>query len=410
MRLNYILWIEDIVRTFGLADNAIGVDIGTQRNEFASNKSHSSELISGCGASCIYPLLAVRQNPTWRMFATEINVESIAYAGDNVNRNQLNDSIELIEAGANDVAPFDALDRCEEFERADFSMCNPPFFNDEHYTDAGEPIEADHKNRTGKRKEANNVKSGTGTELVTSGGEIAFVKRMIDNSWAFSDRIKVFTTMLGHKNSVAAIQNELTARKICNFCSAQFCQGRTMRWAIAWTFRHDLLLRTVPKCGQSTAKKLLRFQIDAGIDFEVAAAKLFTILNELDHSIVDRQQTQPNRRQCHFVAVANSWSKQRRKKRAAAMQREEERTASNGDALVPAKKRLKINCDTFVERSDENGTREIPPHLHVLAAIDRETFNGRDYSMEINLEYLNGCGGVDSAYQLLQFVKNKWKE
>lgn len=344
------------------------------------------------------------------MFATDINVESIAFAGDNVNRNQLNDSIELIEAGANDAPQFDAFDRCEKFETADFSMCNPPFFNDEHYTISGEPIEADHKNRTGKRKEPNNVKSGTGTELVTSGGEIAFVKRMIDNSWAFSDRIKVFTTMLGHKNSVAAIQNELFARKICNFCSVEFCQGRTMRWAIAWTFRRDLLLRTVPKCGQSTAKKLLRFQIDAGIDFDVTAAKLFTLLNELDQSIVDRQQTQQNRRECHFVAVANSWSKQRQKKRAAATQQEEKTTASNGDALVPAQKRLKTNRDTFLERSNENEMKETPPHLHVLVGIDRETFNGRDYSMEINLEYLNGCGGVDSAYQLLQFVKNKWKE
>lgn len=410
--MNYILWIEDILRTLGLSDDVSGVDIGEWPLKHCIATISIQFNFSGCGASCIYALLAVRQNPSWRMFATEINYESFACADQNVKQNHLNDAIEVIKTAANDE-PFDALNRCEKFQTANFSMCNPPFFSDENYSSAGEPIDADHKNRTGKRKEANNVKTGTGTELVTSGGEIAFVKRMICNSRSFSDRINVFTTMLGHKSSLAPIQSALNAEQICNFSTTEFCQGHTMRWAIAWTFRSDLLLRMVPKCGHSMVGKLLRHQIDAAIDFKLASEKLFNILENLDHSVVDRQRTQSERHEFHFVADQNSWSKQRQKRRAAAMMREKPNGSLDSDAMAPAEKHSKLDGGAFVKRSNAgNSICTIPPYLHVLVGIDKETlaFVGQRYSMEINLEYLNGIGGVDSAYQLLQFIKNKWKE
>lgn len=339
------------------------------------------------------------------MFATEITDESIACASENVNQNHLNESIELIKADADDE-PFDALNRNEKFTVAAFSMCNPPFFNDEIYTSSGEPLEMDHNNRTGKRKAANNVRSGSGAELITSGGEIEFVKRMIHNSRSFGDRIKVFTTMLGHKSSLAPIQSELNAQRICNYCTTEFCQGRTMRWAIAWTFHRVLLLRIVPKCGQNTAKKLLRHPIEANTGIEVISEKLITILSKLECSIVDRQQRQANRHEFHFVAERNSWSKQRQKKRAAAMMREKQNESLNSEDAVPAEKRQKVDGIDFVERTNDDGQRENAPHLHVVVGVDRDAVEGN----EITLEYLNGIGGVDSAYQLLQFIKNKWKE
>lgn len=343
------------------------------------------------------------------MFATEINAESMACAVGNVDQNHLSDSIQLIEADASDE-PFDALNRCDKFETAVFSMCNPPFFNDENHTSEGELVEIAFKNRTGKRKSANNVKSGTGTELVTSGGEIAFVKRMIHSSRSFSERIQVFTTMLGHKCSVATIQSELNAQHICNYCTTEFCQGRTMRWAIAWTFRRDLLLRLVPKYGPAATRKILRHAVASDIGFDSVAQKLFTLLSELEHSVVDRKRVESNRCEFHFVAEQNSWSKQRQKKRAAAMKRMEQDETANDDVAVPAEKRRKMNETTRSAPSNGQLNVEPPPHLHVLVSIEREVFSGSKNSMEINLEFLNGCGGIDAAYQLLQFIKNKWKE
>ena len=48
--------------------------------------------------------------------------------------------------------------------------------------------------------------------------------------------IVIFTCMLGHKTSVKKVRAALEdAGKIpCAF--TEFCQGKTMRWGVAWTF------------------------------------------------------------------------------------------------------------------------------------------------------------------------------
>lgn len=47
--------------------------------------------------------------------------------------------------------------------------------------------------------------------------------------------------MLGKKESLLELKNYLRHSNILNVSETQFCQGRTMRWAIAWSF-HDLKL------------------------------------------------------------------------------------------------------------------------------------------------------------------------
>jgi methyltransferase len=46
-------------------------------------------------------------------------------------------------------------------------------------------------------------------------------------------RFRVFTSQLGKKSSLDQIQNYL---KDIQYIHTEFCQGNTMRWAIAWTF------------------------------------------------------------------------------------------------------------------------------------------------------------------------------
>ena len=80
-RANYIHWIEDLLagpiecavsepRSIRIPQNVSGMDIGA-------------------GASCIYPLLGVRLNPTWNFIASDINDEAIASAQRNIDRNGL---------------------------------------------------------------------------------------------------------------------------------------------------------------------------------------------------------------------------------------------------------------------------------------------------------------------------------
>lgn len=224
--------------------------------------------IAGCGASCIYPLLAVKKNPNWRMFAIELNEESVKYARENVKQNGLTERIQVIDCASKDD-PFDALDQCKEWERFDFTMCNPPFFKDDHDSDD------DTAKETSKRKPANNAKTGITCELTTTGGEVEFVKKIIQRSTQLKRVVNVFTTMLGHKTSVQPITQELKSHGITNYCTSEFCQGWTKRWGVAWTFRNNLLLRTVPVIGQTQPKPPHRFLPDDVDDPDIATKKLW---------------------------------------------------------------------------------------------------------------------------------------
>lgn len=69
LRLNYILWIEDLLSICKKDGEIRGIDIG-------------------CGASCVYPLMASKKYG-WKMLATEIDEASLKYARENVQRNNL---------------------------------------------------------------------------------------------------------------------------------------------------------------------------------------------------------------------------------------------------------------------------------------------------------------------------------
>ena len=58
----------------------------------------------------------------------------------------------------------------------DFSMCNPPFFRNE------DDLNYEKKSRTLKRPRPQNAFAATYNEVITSGGEIDFVTKMIEES------------------------------------------------------------------------------------------------------------------------------------------------------------------------------------------------------------------------------------
>ncbi|KAG6548846.1 hypothetical protein Mapa_009608 [Marchantia paleacea] len=105
-------------------------------------------------------------------------------------------------------------------ERFDFCMCNPPFF---------ESIEESGLNpRT--------ACGGTSHEMVCSGGELAFIAQIIEDSVQLGTRIQWYTSMVGRKVNLNAITSHLRAVGVTMLRTTEFVQGRTSRWGIAWSF------------------------------------------------------------------------------------------------------------------------------------------------------------------------------
>ncbi|KAF9153305.1 Methyltransferase-like protein 16 [Linnemannia schmuckeri] len=290
-RLNYICWIEDLLDIDSTKD-IHGIDIGT-------------------GASCIYPLLGCSRNMHWKMVATDIDDRSISFADSNVKRNHLDNAIRIIKNNSTDI--FLALLFKDPEQRYDFCMCNPPFYKDEQ--DIQDSLE-------GKEGQASAVCNGTINEMITAGGETQFVKQMVDESIVHGQRIRWYTSMLGKRSSVDTVIAYLKEKKILNYTLTTFRQGRTRRWAIAWShgnahasrasmqhISNKMIKLTPPKtilsfqCKGSTVKTILR-SIENLLDGLLIQHRSGATDSETDSTMV---------RVLHCTAERNTWSRAARR-------------------------------------------------------------------------------------------------
>lgn len=109
-------------------------------------------------------------------------------------------------------------DAVEEDKVYNFSMCNPPFFENEVDDE-----------RVAKALPPRNAPTGNEGELKTKGGELAFVTRMIEESIELGDRIKVYSTMIGKKVDFLRLKKVIKSSNIENVTWTVFCQGHTTR-------------------------------------------------------------------------------------------------------------------------------------------------------------------------------------
>jgi len=211
-RLNYILWLQDVVRVHERyidrpgGGDTFGIDIGT-------------------GASAIYPLLGCRVDAGWKFIATELDETSYSYANRNVEANGLSEKIHLVKTSSEGrilsvMGSYPTI----SFE---FTMCNPPFYES-----------GDEMTRSAASKELppNAVCTGAEVEMITPGGELGFVGRIVRESLDYKERCRWYTSMLGKLTSAVELVKLLRENSVTNYAITEFVQGETRRWAIAWSF------------------------------------------------------------------------------------------------------------------------------------------------------------------------------
>ncbi|KAG2234614.1 hypothetical protein INT48_003422 [Thamnidium elegans] len=245
-RLNYILWLQDLIEETTPFTDIIGIDIGV-------------------GASCIYPLLGCATNSSWKFIGTDIEPRSIKYATENVNRNGLQDRITIISNP--DPNKIFVLDDSIEYT---FSMCNPPFYSSEEEIEQG---------LLNKELEPSAVCLGSMNEMITEGGELGFVSRMIKESVLHGRKVRWYTTLLGLKKTIRPLIRLLKENDISNYIVTNFTQGNTTRWAIAWSFFESR--PTTAKVLESWLPKF-SFEIELPKDMQQVNVFIKEILDDLD--------------------------------------------------------------------------------------------------------------------------------
>ena len=244
------------------------------------------------------------------MIGTEIDEEDVKTAEDNIARNGLEGKIRILRNRDEKTIfkPVLAGDGDGAGDVLTFTMSNPPFY--------GSKEEAGPHPQPGRRH-----------EVATEGGEVAFVRTMIQESRTFGAKgARLYTTMLGHKKSLGPLKGFLAgAPDIKQFASSEFCQGRIMRWSLGWTFEPDFDIKGQQSTfKQEKAKKILKnpfvipldepglYGIRNSLD---ALEKVKGYLNDLEADPVTVQQCNEGVATVRFKLYEATWRHQRRKRR-----------------------------------------------------------------------------------------------
>ena len=145
----------------------------------------------------------------------------------------------------------------------DFVMMNPPF-----YASEAEMLES----ARAKQRPPNSACTGVAVEMICPGGEVAFVKKLIEESARTQAKEKVqwLTSMLGKLASVGVVVETLKEKGCGNWAVTEFVQGqKTRRWAVGWSWgdrRPSLAVARGPE-GAGLERKWLPFP--SGFAFEV---------------------------------------------------------------------------------------------------------------------------------------------
>jgi hypothetical protein len=118
-------------------------------------------------------------------------------------------------------------------------MTNPPYYSESE----------------GIVRNSKTVCTGSEREMITTGGEIAFVGAIIADSLSLRERISWYSATLGKKSSLRPLLKLLASLNITNVRTVRFMGGVTTRWGLAWSFTskgaHNL-----PHIGRSSDPKI----------------------------------------------------------------------------------------------------------------------------------------------------------
>jgi 23S rRNA (adenine1618-N6)-methyltransferase len=188
----------------------------------------------GTGASCIYPVLG-RVEYGWAFVGSEIDGTALASAEAIVAANPgLQAHIELRQQ----PDPHSILKGIlKAGERFDLTLCNPPF-----HASAAEAAQASttkwgklgRSGPTGERAQRNF--GGQSRELWCRGGEVAFVRRMIDESVDFASAVYWFTSLIAKGTHLASLKQHLNKAGALEVRSMAMAQGQKQSRFLAWSF------------------------------------------------------------------------------------------------------------------------------------------------------------------------------
>lgn len=183
----------------------------------------------GVGANCIYPLIGNRTYG-WQFVGTDIDPISVNTANLIAEANpslkgqihcRLQADVKSIFKGV--VKPSD---------RFDFTLCNPPFHGSAQESEAANRRKRRHLGQA----EAKLNFGGQSNELWCSGGELAFIKRIITESRTVAEQCYLFSCLVSKQDNIAQLTGALKSAGAKRVKVVAMSQGQKQSRLLLWTF------------------------------------------------------------------------------------------------------------------------------------------------------------------------------
>ncbi|MCX8524390.1 23S rRNA (adenine(1618)-N(6))-methyltransferase RlmF [Chryseobacterium formosus] len=207
-------------------------DLLAEENGQIPKENSVKGLDIGTGANLVYPLIA-HQSYGWKFVGTDINPNSLDNAQKILEQNpNLSESIQLKLQPDSDFIFKNIISPEDKFS---FSMCNPPF----HESEADAMLGNRRKNNNLRKKKVQNPKlnfGGQHSELWCEGGELEFIRKMIDESVLFSSQVLWFTSLVSKKDNLHQLITRLKNNNAIDIKTIEMAQGQKISRILAWTF------------------------------------------------------------------------------------------------------------------------------------------------------------------------------
>lgn len=229
-------FIQELMQRTSYVRNQLAFAAGHEEEAGTAEEKVSKQVLDvGTGHIAIYALLGCASYPSWCVTGTEVDPTSIDYArttiasADPKDQRKLSMRISiLLRSPSDSLIPSDT--------QWDATMCNPPFYSSDDQRLASAEAKALPPPTSTDAQLPPPPPPGTSSELVCSGGEVEFARRMVSESVDLKGPATWYTTLLGHKSSVATVLDYLKEKGVRNTCTTTLSTGGpTRRWVVAWS-------------------------------------------------------------------------------------------------------------------------------------------------------------------------------
>jgi 23S rRNA (adenine1618-N6)-methyltransferase len=186
----------------------------------------------GIGANCVYPIVG-HQEYRWSFVGSEVDSGAIKAVKAIISSNPELVNAVVCRPQSNKHHIFKGI--IKPGDLFDFTMCNPPFHSSAEEAQAGTKRKL-HNLGKQKGKGVTLNFGGQNTELWYEGGEVGFIRNMIEESVAFGNQCLWFSTLVSKSSNLSFIYKALQYAKVAEVRTVEMSQGQKVSRFVAWTF------------------------------------------------------------------------------------------------------------------------------------------------------------------------------